>query len=268
MATDIVKHEWNANLIQQAKCDTRIGKLEIPSGYVSLTNMANAESRRVSDYLELPSTKNFILALSEDLNVLPEKLVRSMKGSRAGTWAHPEIASDFAQWVSTRFRIWANRILVRAIATSGQSPESPTNPIAFLLGQVVREPKKWERHFDPEWIASAEALTGWEWNWGCMSGFINFCIYDRLPGEVRDRLDEVNPIVDGRRRKSKQFQHFDDLADHIAIKRLIQETQGIMKASRGSLSLFRALMEQAYGDGIQFVLPVDGENHFLSQHQK
>lgn len=42
-------------------------------------------------------------------------MVVSIKGGNdkesQGTWVHPEIAIDIAQWVSVEFRIWANRTL-------------------------------------------------------------------------------------------------------------------------------------------------------------
>ena len=105
MTSEIVKHDFNGNPIRQRVSDD----------YVSLTDMAKAEGRRVGDFLDLPRTKEFIAALAINLGVLPEDLVRSMKGSRDGTFAHSQIAMKFAQWVSIPFELWATKSLVKVV---------------------------------------------------------------------------------------------------------------------------------------------------------
>ena len=121
MANKIVQHDFNGNPIRQRVSDD----------YVSLTDMAKAEGRRVGDFLDLPRTKEFIAALAIDLDVLPEKLVRSVKGSRDGTFAHPQIAMKFAQWVSIAFELWATKSLVNIVKEQAQpQPETVTLPPA------------------------------------------------------------------------------------------------------------------------------------------
>jgi KilA-N domain len=99
-------------------------------GYVNLTQLCKAGNKLVADYLRQDSTKDYLEALSLDMGI---PIMSDAKGSSQlveisyggnqtpGTWAHPEVAIDCAQWVSTALRIWANRTLVKVVA--GTLPE-------------------------------------------------------------------------------------------------------------------------------------------------
>lgn len=113
MASKIIKHDWNGHSISQ----------KIDDGFVNLTDMCKAEGRRVGDYLDLPSTKVYIVALAEHLGLLPENLVVRKEGRGGGTFAHPDIAIDCAQWINISFRIWANTTLRQVIEASAISPD-------------------------------------------------------------------------------------------------------------------------------------------------
>ena len=110
----MMQHNYNGSIISQ---DTE--------GYVSLTDMAQAVGKRVNDYSRLSSTQEYIEALSVDTGIPVSALVKTFKGGneKQGTWAHPEIAIDFAQWCNPQFRIWANRTLKNAIEKRGSSFE-------------------------------------------------------------------------------------------------------------------------------------------------
>ena len=110
----IIKHDYNGSIISQDA-----------DGYVSLTDMAQAVGKRVNDYSRLSSTQEYIEALSVDTGIPASALVKTSKGGneKQGTWAHPEIAIDFAQWCSPQFRIWANRTLKNAIEKRGSNVE-------------------------------------------------------------------------------------------------------------------------------------------------
>jgi len=82
--------------------------------YTSLTDMARACGKFVADYLRLDSTTEYLQELSMSMGLTTDQLVRIKrdgKNEERGTWAHPEVAIDFAQWCNVSFRIWANRTL-------------------------------------------------------------------------------------------------------------------------------------------------------------
>ena len=101
-----LQHSYNGFLISQEA-----------DGYVSLTDMAKASGKRVNDYLENKATNEYLAGLSDDTGIPVSSLIHTVrgKGKNQGTWAHPEIAIDFAQWCSVPFRIWANRTLKKEI---------------------------------------------------------------------------------------------------------------------------------------------------------
>lgn len=111
--SNLIKHSYNGAIISQES-----------NGYVSLTDMAKASDKRVNDYLAIKATKEYLDALSSDTNIPASALVKVFKGGsgKQGTWAHPEVAIDFAQWCSPTFKVWANRVL-RGVITQ-VAPES------------------------------------------------------------------------------------------------------------------------------------------------
>jgi KilA-N domain len=105
MANNIVQFDFNGYKIRQRSEDE----------FVNITDMAKSGGKRVGDYLDLSSTKSYVAALSTRLNKLPGNLVVKKEGRGGGTFAHPEIAIDCAQWVSMECKLWANQTLCRYV---------------------------------------------------------------------------------------------------------------------------------------------------------
>ena len=121
--TAIIKHQFQKYEIAQRSKDS----------YVNLTHMCSTAGKQVNDYLRLDSTKEYMNALSGvtgipvvvDSATVPALVNRTSKG----TWAHPEVAIDCAQWVSVDLRIWANRTLVQIL--TAQKLPAPVEPKAL-----------------------------------------------------------------------------------------------------------------------------------------
>lgn len=113
--SEIVRHKYNGSIIHQRN-----------NGYACLTDMANASGKKVAGYLRLKSTKDYLEGLSLDVQIPTSKLIEIVQGRgdavEQATWAHPEIAIDFAKWCSVPFRIWANRAL-RHVIEQQSTPE-------------------------------------------------------------------------------------------------------------------------------------------------
>lgn len=112
--TNLIKHSYNGAIISQES-----------DGYVSLTDMAKTHNRLVADYLRTDTTKAYLQALSLDMGIPISALVNTFKGGKGkqGTWAHPDIAIDFAQWCSPTFKVWANRVLRGVITQEKPEPK-------------------------------------------------------------------------------------------------------------------------------------------------
>lgn len=182
MATNIVKHDWNGNQIRQ----------RLDNGYVNLTDMCRAGERRVSDYLELPSTKAYIDALAKDLSLIPENLVIKKRGAHAGTFAHPEIAIDCAQWINMSFRIWANRTLRQVIEQA-----------RFSQSRLLDIPKPGTAVFESWFEGEIERITGLHKNDIRNGKFYWEFVYAWLTEEEKSALNRMNPVLPSGRRRFK-----------------------------------------------------------------
>lgn len=134
---NLVTHDWNGSAIAQLAETTKISKYDVPAGYVNATQMCQACGKKWAHYASLDSTKDYWNKLSTDIGIPISELVVSIKGGNnkeiQGTWTHPEIAIDLAQWVNVEFRIWANRALRQIMSGQKQSVQIVTQrePIAL-----------------------------------------------------------------------------------------------------------------------------------------
>jgi hypothetical protein len=126
----MLTHLWRDSEINQMAQDGEVGKYSIPKGYVNATQMCHANNKSWGHYKERKSTKAYWAALSNDIGIPISSLIIEIDGygSSQGTWIHPEIAIDLAQWVSVEFRIWANRTLTKVIIAEAQIQPIPQSP--------------------------------------------------------------------------------------------------------------------------------------------
>jgi len=149
MSNSIV-HNWNGSPIAQLLVSTKIGKFDVPASYVNGTQMCKACGKLWAHYASLSTTKAYWQALSTDTGIPISELAIAIKGGdesarkNQGTWVHPEIAIDLAQWVSVEFRIWANRTLKQAIEHVKPQPQTltPIQLIAAMATQMAEQEEK------------------------------------------------------------------------------------------------------------------------------
>lgn len=88
---------------------------------VNATQMAKPFGKRPVDYLNLPSTKEFIdviVRYSNKLDIQEDEVVITKTGplhKGGGTWMCEELALDFAQWLSPDFRMWCTLAIKKLI---------------------------------------------------------------------------------------------------------------------------------------------------------
>jgi len=99
-----IKHDYKGITINQRSED----------GYINLNEMAQATNKRVDNWLRLDSTKELISEFddqpSSDLRKA-QALITDPTNTKfgGGTWAHPNIAIQFAQWCSASFALQVSR---------------------------------------------------------------------------------------------------------------------------------------------------------------
>jgi hypothetical protein len=78
-------------------------------GWLDATSISKRFSKRPNDWLELPSTGEYLDSLAKRLNTgLSGNLIRKIRGRNGGTWLHPKLAVAFARWLSADFSVWCD----------------------------------------------------------------------------------------------------------------------------------------------------------------
>lgn len=102
---------------------------------VNATEMAKTFGKRPAKWLELPSTKEFLAALT-DVRKSDFALIQTDKGGingGGGTWMHEDVALEFARWLSPAFAIWCND-RIKELLKYGMTATQPT------LDEMVNNP--------------------------------------------------------------------------------------------------------------------------------
>lgn len=80
---------------------------------VNATEMAKPFGKRPNDWLNLPSTKEFLdeisttrKSCSSDFQPVTTRNCSPQNGG--GTWMHEDVALEFARWLSPKFAVWCN----------------------------------------------------------------------------------------------------------------------------------------------------------------
>lgn len=90
-------------------------------GYVNATDLCKAAGKRFNDYARLGSTKEFLQELSAvagipvtEQNQELNALIYTIQGGKPelqGTWVHPDVAVNLAQWLSPKFAVRVSQII-------------------------------------------------------------------------------------------------------------------------------------------------------------
>lgn len=110
---DLIPHDYRGEIIAQRATD----------GYINATAMCKAAGKAWADYERINSTKAFLAALSADMGIPITDLVQSSRGGipgLQGTWVHPQVAINLAQWASPRFAVMVSRWVVEWMTGAGR----------------------------------------------------------------------------------------------------------------------------------------------------
>jgi hypothetical protein len=192
MAGDSIVRQFNSADIEQ----------RIADGYINLNQMAQATDKRIDNWLRLQSTKELIAEFdsqiaSSDLRKQSPALITitsGIQGQRGGggTWAHPDIAIQFAQWCSPTFALQVSR-WVREWVTTGRSPLADTDRVGLrsslkddsrlrMTDQVKVYLEQIQRYDDRKYRGQFFARV---------HDAINQAVTGETAKEMRERLSEV-----------------------------------------------------------------------------
>lgn len=131
-----------APAIRSSTSATRPKEFKSSSGatmIIDATAMCRAYGKLFADYRRLENTEEFLMELAADLNMVIPILVQSAVGGRhSGTWVHPEVAVDLAQWLSPKFRVLVNRWVFQWM--QGRQPAFHKDDVEpFVVGRLVQK---------------------------------------------------------------------------------------------------------------------------------
>ncbi len=140
--------------------------------------------------------------------------------------------------------------------------EIEQNKQRLITAFVDEKHSPWQKRFEDEFFDEAYRVTGWKavskGHAPCMGNFINNNVYGWFPEGVTERLDEVNPRVNGRLKRKKH--------QHLKKPGLVfLETQktavlAVMRLSpANNPKKFSQNLDKALGSAVQLELPFINE---------
>ncbi len=135
----LIPHEVENRIVQQRASD----------GYINATALCKAAGKQFHGYARTGPTQRFLQALEAETHRSVSELVQSVRGGppdQQGTWVHPYVAINLAQWLSPQFAvqvsIWVHEWMSGKGAREARIPD-------HIRRYLVNRPKllEWPTHF-------------------------------------------------------------------------------------------------------------------------
>lgn len=123
-------HQYSLSLINH-KVENSVIEQRADDGYINATAMCKAADRRIAKYLENDTTQAYLQELSSDVRIRISDLVQIVKGGEPhlqGTWVHPQVAINLAQWLSPKFAVQVSKWVYEWMSGKGEPKPEPTLP--------------------------------------------------------------------------------------------------------------------------------------------
>ena len=135
------KQEPNFQM-QLAVIDREVGDSHIDQrlmdGYINATALCKACGKEMKHYLSNASTKAFIEELSLEVGIPTSALIQIVKGGSPqfqGTWVHPQVAINLAQWASPKFAVLVSKWVFEWMQGSYNKNNMPYHLQRYLLNR-------------------------------------------------------------------------------------------------------------------------------------
>ena len=222
-------------------------------GWINATAAASKYGKRVKDWLRQDATKEYLAELQEELS--DEKgensplLVKVVRGRNGGTWLHPELAVEFARWLSVKFARACDRH-IKQLIKQGATLSGHENLLELLVRPAAGS---WERRFPPEYYQALARVTNTRYL-GHAHG--TPCIFGRITrkwvyGAVMPK--DVLKEMESRKEEGEKLHQWLTAGGIQAIERQIASITLIANTST-SLADFEARCSQLHGGGSQLRL--------------
>lgn len=186
-------------------------------GWFNATEAAAKFGKRPIDWINLPSTDNYIGALCRQLRSEKISLLKVIRGGRNhsdGTWLHPKLAVPFARWLDDDFAVWCDLqidSLIRGTADWGRLRHSAAASYK-VMSQMLHDTRQ---------ISGKDCLTHHYTN---EARLVNWVLAGKFIGLNRDQM------------ASNQL----DLLAHLEIRNTVLIAQGVEYEKRKASLLAQA----------------------------
>lgn len=102
-------------------------------GFVSLTQMCQANGKRLDVFMKSQKTKDYIEVLT---NYHHSVVVQSDEGVNGGTWGHPSLAINLARWISPQFAVWCDSHIFNLLTSGKTSLDMDPREEVYLKTRV------------------------------------------------------------------------------------------------------------------------------------
>jgi hypothetical protein len=256
-----IKHELNNIVVEQRVAD----------GFINGTAMCLAHGKEISNWLRTDGTLELVTALASDLGIQTAKiktekirnsvftrvsaafpdLVVSKRGSPengGGVWLHPDLAVQLAQWCNPFFAIQVSR-WVREWIIASEEQRRRQKIIAACISDIALP---WEKRFDDDFMQDLQRVSGRS---RAAAYLLLRYFYEQFSSDVYDRLKEVNPRINGRRRY-KQHQHLKDIGLIVFNEIQIGFKAAMRVSPDNNPKVFLKNLNKIFGTTLQLELPL------------
>lgn len=110
----------------QPSFDVAIFEIDPIKQMVNLTKIAKYFNKNIGHWLANQSTKDFLEALQENETDIGKTITVIQSGlEQQGTWGNQEVALEFAQWISPKFKVFCIKQL-KELFNTGKTSLAPT----------------------------------------------------------------------------------------------------------------------------------------------
>lgn len=116
--------------------DNEVVTQRVSDGYFNATAMCRASGKLMGDYLRLSTSKAFLAELSSDMGIPISTLVQSIRGGAPnlqGTWVHPQVAINLAQWLSPKFAVLVSKWVLEWTSGNIRQPSLPYHLRRYMV---------------------------------------------------------------------------------------------------------------------------------------
>ena len=125
------------NIIPLSTNNTQITFQRQEDGYINATALCKNSNKQIGSYLRNQTTVDFLTELESVMQIRITDLVQIQQGGEPhlqGTWVHPQVAINLAQWLSPKFAVQVSK-WVQDWITKKQAPQLTQKEQVLLLAK-------------------------------------------------------------------------------------------------------------------------------------